>query len=85
MVAGRDLQRGPVEAARVDDGEGFADHSCGGHSVHPHPLPEGPDGEGGAEGDENDGGEGDGVGDGAEGDLGGAAEWLAAAAACVTH
>nr|DAW35026.1 MAG TPA: hypothetical protein [Caudoviricetes sp.] len=35
-------------------------------SVHPQPLPEAPDGEGGAEGDEADGEAGEGVGDAGE-------------------
>lgn len=43
-------------------------------SVHPQPLPEAPDGKGGAEGDEAGGGEGDGVGDASEDELSGAIE-----------
>nr|DAL01176.1 MAG TPA: hypothetical protein [Caudoviricetes sp.] len=39
-------------------------------SVHPQPLPEAPDGDGGAEGDEAGRQACDGVGDGAEGELG---------------
>nr|DAW02754.1 MAG TPA: hypothetical protein [Caudoviricetes sp.] len=44
-------------------------------SVHLQPLPETPDGEGGAEGDEAGGQACDGVGDGAQGELGGPAGW----------
>lgn len=54
-------------------------------SVHPQPLPETPDGEGGAEGDEGGGEPGGGVGDGGEGELGGAAEGVPTGGGCVTH
>nr|DAR11270.1 MAG TPA: hypothetical protein [Caudoviricetes sp.] len=54
-------------------------------SVHPQPLPEAPDGEGGAEGDEADGEAACGVDEGGECQLARAAEWPAACGCCVTH
>lgn len=44
-------------------------------SVHPQPLPEGPEGEDGSEGGSAGGQAGDGVDGGAEGDLGGPTEF----------
>lgn len=57
-------------------------------SVHPQPLPETPDGEGGAEGAEGSGDESNGVGDAGEDELSGTVEAAVEAAAsgrCVAH
>nr|DAU69772.1 MAG TPA: hypothetical protein [Caudoviricetes sp.] len=57
-------------------------------SVHPQPLPEAPDGEGGAEGDEAGGESGDGVGDAGEDELAGSVESpveAVVACGCVAH
>nr|DAM86312.1 MAG TPA: hypothetical protein [Caudoviricetes sp.] len=56
-------------------------------SVHPQPLPETPDGEGGSESDEAGGEPGDGVGDAGEDELAGPVELTvdAGGGGCVTH
>ena len=56
-------------------------------SVHPQPLPEPPDGEGGAEGDESGGQACDGVGDASEDELAGPVELTvdAVGGGCVAH
>lgn len=56
-------------------------------SVHLQPLPEAPDGKGGAEGDKAGGHAGDDVGGDTEGDLGGSAERLTGGGlgCCVAH
>lgn len=56
-------------------------------SVHPQPLPETPDGEGGAEGDEAGGQAGDGVGDAGEDELADPVEFPvdAVGGGCVAH
>nr|DAQ67489.1 MAG TPA: hypothetical protein [Caudoviricetes sp.] len=57
-------------------------------SVHPQPLPESPDGDGGAKGDKAGGKSGDGVGDAGEEELSGTVEVAVGGVAmggCVTH
>ena len=56
-------------------------------SVHPQPLPEAPDGEGGPQGDEAGGKSGDGVGDASEDELTGPVEFAVdgVCGGCVAH